>query len=90
MTDSLVQSLQIVVLGMGFVFAFLTLLVGCVGLMSKMFAPSESDSPAAAAGAPAQPMAAAGADDDPMNDPELVSVIASVIHRYRASKNQQP
>jgi len=70
-------------MGMGFVFVFLSLLVALISLMSQMLKlPHDSAVPETVVTEP-EP----GPGDDLMSDPELVSVITSAIQDYR--KQQQ-
>ncbi|AFL74437.1 OadG family protein [Thiocystis violascens] len=71
----LIESLRLMVIGMGIVYAFLLLLVGVLRLMSTLIlrlAPEET--PALAT---AQPQSPSAAPDD------LIAVIAAAVARYR-------
>ena len=80
MEDSLIsQGLSLMVFGMGFVFVFLTLLVGVTMLMSKLvvkFEPVAVVSPKKARRNVAPAVAA--------KDDELVAVITAAVHKYRS------
>ncbi|MCJ8339305.1 MAG: OadG family protein [Pseudomonadales bacterium] len=80
MEESLIsQGLSLMVFGMGFVFVFLTLLVGVTMLMSKLvvkFAPV-AVAPLKKVRRNAAPVAAA-------TDDELVAVITAAVHQYRS------
>lgn len=74
------QGLSLMVFGMGFVFVFLTLLVGITTLMSKVagkFEPATVPQPARRpkAGAPQQTA---------NNNDELVAVMTAAVHKYRS------
>ena len=71
----LIESLRLMVIGMGIVYAFLLLLVGVLRLMSALIlrlAPEE-----ALPLATAQPQSPSAAPDD------LIAVIAAAVMRYR-------
>jgi len=74
----LIESLRLLVIGMGIVFAFLVLLVGVVRLMSWSVTRLE----------PAQPQPiAASPPSTPTDQPDdLIAVISAAITRYRAGR----
>ncbi len=78
--DNLIsEGLSLMVFGMGFVFVFLTLLVGVTNVMSKVAAKFEpAPQPKAAPKAPAPAAAPQGGND------ELVAVISAAVHKYRS------
>ena len=77
----ILQGLQLMLIGMGFVFIFLGSLVALVSLMSQLlkFLNDESAKVAIAA----EPVTG----DDLMSDPELISVITTAVQNFR--KQQQ-
>ena len=77
MTESLMsQAIDLTVVGMGFVFVFLTVLIGATTLMSKIAMKLEPPAPETPV-APAQPAS-------PMNDPRLMAVITAAVEKYRS------
>ena len=74
----LIESLRLLVIGMGIVFAFLALLVGVVRLMSWSVTRLE----------PAQPQPiAVSPPSTPTDQPDdLIAVISAAITRYRAGR----
>ncbi|NQZ29704.1 MAG: OadG family protein [Oceanospirillaceae bacterium] len=80
MEESLIsQGLSLMVFGMGFVFVFLTLLVGVTSLMSKLvtkYAPAVTPTPKKR-----RPSAAVSAK---ANNDEVVAVITAAVHQYRS------
>ena len=77
MTESLMsQAIDLTVVGMGFVFVFLIVLIGATTLMSKIAMKLEPPAPEVPA-APAQPAT-------PMNDPQLMAVISAAVAKYRS------
>ncbi|MGB1239316.1 MAG: OadG family protein [Pseudomonadales bacterium] len=74
------QGFSLMIYGMGFVFVFLTLLVGITKLMSKVAVKFEPEaipqakprSKAAPAGQPSQ------------NNDELVAVMTAAVHKFRS------
>lgn len=79
--DSLIsEGLSLMVFGMGFVFVFLTVLVGMTTMMSKLlvkFVPEPVAVPTRAKRASAQPAAQT-------NNDEVVAVITAAVHKYRS------
>ncbi|MEH6442364.1 MAG: OadG family protein [Oceanospirillaceae bacterium] len=74
------EGLSLMVFGMGFVFVFLTLLVGMTKLMSKLvikYEPAPVAAPARAKRKVAAPVAQS-------NNDELVAVITAAVHKYRS------
>lgn len=73
------QGLSLMVFGMGFVFVFLTLLVGVTTLMSKLVMKFEPEAvPVQKKRKAAVPKAA------PTENDELVAVITAAVHQYRS------
>lgn len=78
--ELMIQGLELMLLGMGVVFVFLTLLVAMVTFMSFLvnrFAPEQAES---TVGLP-RPAAVLGGNND---DQEVVAVISAAVQRYRA------
>jgi oxaloacetate decarboxylase gamma subunit len=79
--DSIIsEGLSLMVYGMGFVFVFLTVLVGMTMTMSKLvvkFAPEPVVPPARAKRSSTAPAAKT-------NDDEVVAVITAAVHKYRS------
>ncbi|QFU00483.1 oxaloacetate decarboxylase subunit gamma [Halomonas sp. THAF5a] len=69
------EGLALMGLGMGFVFVFLTVLVGVTTLMSKTIGRFFPEPVAPAAPAPRAPA--------PRQDDDLTAVISAAVHRYR-------
>ncbi|MGM0433519.1 MAG: OadG family protein [Pseudomonadota bacterium] len=81
--DEVMQgALDLMLVGMGFVFSFLIILVFVTMLMSRIavrIAPPE----------PARPTGRGGqAGSDPMQDPKLKAVISEAVARHRARRRQ--
>lgn len=80
-SDLLMDGLYLMLLGMGIVFAFLTLLVGAMRLMSRL-----------AFGLAGEPVAEAPLEVSPANatpgvyDEEIVAVISAALQRYRSRR----
>ena len=72
------QSLELMLLGMGTVFVFLTLLVLCTNLMSRILARFAPEIPQAAAVRHAPAAGQAGSDE------QLRAVIVAAIHAHRS------
>jgi len=80
MEESLIsQGLSLMVFGMGFVFVFLTLLVGVTMLMSKLVVKFEPVAIVPPKKARRNVAPAVAAKDD-----ELVAVITAAVHKYRS------
>ncbi|EPJ52180.1 MAG: hypothetical protein OFPI_14980 [Osedax symbiont Rs2] len=80
MEESLIsQGLSLMVFGMGFVFVFLTLLVGVTMLMSKLVVKFEPVAVASPKKVRKNIAPAVAAKDD-----ELVAVITAAVHKYRS------
>lgn len=80
MNEAMAQGAVLMLLGMGIVFSFLSLLVIALGLMSRVLKDSVPETePAIAA-----PAAMAPAD---LNDPELLSAITAAVHSFRAKRD---
>ena len=73
------QGLSLMVFGMGFVFVFLTLLVGMTTLMSKLVVKFEPV--AVAVPKKFKPRVTKTIDS---NNDELVAVISAAVHKYRS------
>ncbi len=75
-SEQLMQAVGIMFLGMGLVFVFLTILILCIKLVALRFAP------------PVQEQQPSRRKQDvvqqPSLDPQIVAVITSAIHQYRA------
>lgn len=84
-SNLVVQGAFLMALGMGVVFVFLGVLVACVTAVTRL-TQRYAAQPAAVAENPAEP----APPSDLMSDPELVSVITSVIHKYRTEKGLPP
>lgn len=85
MTDLFTQGFELMFIGMGVVFAFLLLLVGLVGLMSRLvarFAPDGVPAPARPVAPAAASAAAAGAATV---DSRTLAVIREAVARHRAA-----
>ncbi|RVU30226.1 OadG family protein [Neptunomonas marina] len=78
MDNLLSEGLTLMVFGMGFVFVFLTLLVGITTGMSKLVTKYEP-APQPKAAKPAPAAAAQSGNND-----ELVAVISAAVHKYRS------
>ncbi|OUS19241.1 oxaloacetate decarboxylase ['Osedax' symbiont bacterium Rs2_46_30_T18] len=80
MEESLIsQGLSLMVFGMGFVFVFLTLLVGVTMLMSKLVVKFEPVAVVPPKKSRRNVAPAVAAKDD-----ELVAVITAAVHKYRS------
>ena len=75
-TQLLLDGLVLTGVGIGFVFAFLTLLVASMTLMSLLLRRFASDPLPLTTPKPASPL----------GDTELVAVISTAVHRYRRHK----
>jgi oxaloacetate decarboxylase gamma subunit len=73
------QGASLMVFGMGFVFVFLTLLVGVTTVMSKLVTKFEPEAVPVQKKRRAMAPKAAQADND-----ELVAVITAAVHQYRS------
>ena len=80
MNEVMAQGAVLMLLGMGIVFSFLSLLVVALGLMSRLL----KDSVPEIEPVPAAPAAMAPAD---LNDPELLSAITAAVHSFRAKRD---
>jgi len=81
------EGLTLMLIGMGFVFVFLTLLVLATALMSKVITFYEKRVGLLPAEGIPTPTAVLGVSNDPKNAPKdgnIISVLSSAIHRYRA------
>ena len=80
MNEAMAQGAVLMLLGMGIVFSFLSVLVVALGLMSRLLKDSAPEpEPAIAA-----PSAMAPAE---LNDPELLSAITAAVHSFRAKRD---
>ena len=73
-SEQLSDALGIMIMGMGLVFTFLSILIVGIGIVAKLF-------PAPVA-MPSQPVPSTSSQ--PALDPKLVTAITSAIHQYRA------
>lgn len=80
-SDLLQEGLALMALGMGFVFVFLTILVICVTLMSKLIGRYQPASVAA----PASRKGVKNTANDSQHG-DVVAVISAAVHRYRSSR----
>ncbi|MCP5160326.1 MAG: OadG family protein [Hahellaceae bacterium] len=83
MNELMSQAIDLMIVGMGFVFVFLTILVGATSVMSKLvvrFEPPAPAKPAAKKPAPAKPAA--------NNDPQLIAVISAAVAEYRSRQKK--
>ena len=79
MNDLLAEGLNLMLLGMGAVFVFLTLLVFITGFMSKLVGRySPAIQPTAVTPAPVTPASTAG------DNQQLLAVITAAIHKHRS------
>lgn len=77
MSQLMSDAVSLMLVGMGFVFVFLTILVFLTGLMSKLvlkYAPAPE--PVAPAAKPAP--------QDNLNDPQLLAVLSAAVAKYRS------
>lgn len=82
MTDLLILGGELMVVGMGIVFLFLTMLVFAVNLMPKLIERYMARPPVTDAGS-VTPIAA----HRTALDPRLVAAISAAIHQYRNSRS---
>ncbi|GGB56059.1 OadG family protein [Shewanella inventionis] len=75
-SEQLSDALGIMIMGMGLVFTFLSILIVGIGIVAKLF-----PAPVADIAAPQAPSRTAQATS---LDPKLVAAITSAIHQYRA------
>ncbi|AEB57794.1 sodium pump decarboxylase, gamma subunit [Ectopseudomonas mendocina NK-01] len=81
-SELLLEGVELMLFGMGFVFVFLVLLVGVVSLMSRLIA---TFAPPAAAPAASSPLSGAkSASHEP--DAETLAAIQSAIAQHRARR----
>ncbi|EZH76404.1 oxaloacetate decarboxylase [Ectopseudomonas composti] len=81
-SELLLEGVELMLLGMGFVFVFLVLLVGVVSLMSRLIA---TFAPPVSISAVASPVPSArSASQEP--DAETLAAIQSAIAQYRARR----
>lgn len=74
------QAFDLMIAGMGFVFVFLTILVGVTNVMSKVAAKLEPPAPAIPAAKPAAAAPAASV----ANDAKLLAVISAAVAQHRS------
>ncbi len=75
-TASLMEGLYLMLVGMSFVLAFLTIVVFSLGILARL--------------APEEPTPIKGpADKKKQNDQRLLAVISAAVHRYREDQNQK-
>jgi len=75
-TSSLMEGLYLMLVGMSFVLAFLTIVVFSLGILARL--------------APEEPAPVRGpADKKKQNDQRLLAVISAAVHRYREDQNQK-
>ncbi|MEG3641009.1 OadG family protein [Magnetococcus sp. PR-3] len=79
MSELLSEGLGLMVLGMGTVFIFLTMLVFLVGQMSRLAMWIESKLP--------QPPAAPAVASTQGIPPDHIAAISAAVHRYRANRH---
>lgn len=83
MNEAMAQGAVLMLLGMGIVFSFLSLLVVALGLMSRFLKDADVSPQQPAAAAPGGTVAAAD-----LNDPELLSAITAAVHSFRAKREE--
>ena len=75
-TASIMEGLYLMLVGMSFVLAFLTIVVFSLGILARL--------------APEEPAPVRGpADKKKQNDQRLLAVISAAVHRYREDQNQK-
>lgn len=80
--DQINTGLYLMVVGMGVVFVYLSILVFCVWGVSALVRHFKPEAPAASAAPVAAPAAAPAASADQ----EVASAITAAIHKYRQNK----
>jgi oxaloacetate decarboxylase gamma subunit len=81
------EGFNLMLIGMGFVFVFLTVLVMVTALMSRVITFYEKRVGILPAEGIPQPTAVVGVSTEPSSPPKdanLISVLSGAIHRYRA------
>jgi oxaloacetate decarboxylase gamma subunit len=81
-SELLLEGVELMLFGMGFVFVFLVLLVGVVSLMSRLIATFAPPAPAPAVSSPIP--SARSASHEP--DAETLAAIQSAIAQHRARR----
>lgn len=76
-TDLMMEGFNLMLLGMGFVFVFLTVLVIATTLMSKIILRFSKPEPVSAAPVQKKPVASGGQSQD------LIAAITAAIHLHR-------
>jgi|APHig6443717817_1056837.scaffolds.fasta_scaffold389272_2 oxaloacetate decarboxylase (Na+ extruding) subunit gamma len=77
-TGLLLEGVELLVIGMGIVYAFLLLQVGVLTLAARLVRRIEGPTQA--------PAALAGGQDGPAVEAEALSAVAAAVHRYRADR----
>lgn len=80
-TELLMEGVDLMFLGLGAVFVFLLMLVGCINLMSRLVARFLPEELAVAAPVRKSPVAAA-----PGIDQETLAVISAAVRQHRARR----
>ncbi|NLY59655.1 MAG: OadG family protein [Gammaproteobacteria bacterium] len=81
-TELLMEGVELMLLGVGTVFLFLIMLVGCISMMSRLvarFIPPEKSVPSAALRRPAVPVSSV--------DQQTLAVISEAIRLHRARRS---
>ncbi|WP_296271121.1 OadG family protein [Pseudomonas sp. UBA6323] len=81
-SELLLEGVELMLFGMGFVFVFLVLLVGVVSLMSRLIATFAPPAPTPAASSPAHSAKSASHE----LDAETLAAIQSAIAQHRARR----
>jgi len=79
----LMEGVELMLLGMGFVFVFLVMLIFAIRLMSRLIGHLAPAAPQPAASRPARP---APAPATALPDGELLAAIQAAIHQHRARR----
>lgn len=85
MNGLLEDGVGLMVLGMGFVFSFLILLIFATGYMSRLL---NHFFPEVQAPSPVKPVAQSSAQAAPVVDAHMTAVITAAVHQHRKSKHQ--
>ena len=81
-SELLLEGVELMLFGMGFVFVFLVLLVLAIRVMSRLIEAFAPHTPAPVASSAATSVKPAS----PMPDAELLAAIQSAIHQHRARR----